>query len=195
MGGNRPVTFITIGGVRYHRNSVVEQSETTDDKGNKIYNVTLEGGTKLSYPQQTKSNNVGYNVIRFDRKKGESKVSHPLKGGNRTPLVIAHRPINNNVVSIGLFGLKNATITGSPNVSERIDMSNCHNNTIYLNDNSSDEYADQYFDLVQDDNVMQNSNNTIYMDKNDQPTFILETGKYVYNSTTYGKGNRININS
>lgn len=52
MGGNRPVTFITIGGVRYHRDSVVEQSETTDDKGNKTYNVTLEGGTKLSYPLQ-----------------------------------------------------------------------------------------------------------------------------------------------
>ena len=135
MGGNRPITFITIGGVRYHRDSVVEQSETTDDKGNKTYNVTLEGGTKLSYPQQKKSSNVGYNVIRFDRQKGESKVSHPLKGGNRTPLVIAHKPINNNKVCIGLFGLQNATITGSPNVSERIDMSNCHNNTIYLNDN------------------------------------------------------------
>ena len=195
MGGNRPVTFITIGGVRYHRNSVVEQSETTDNKGNKIYNVTLEGGTKLSYPQQTKSNDVGYNVIRFDRQKGESKVSYPLKGGNRTPLVIAHKPINNNQVHIGLFGLKNATITGYPNVSEWINMTNCHNNTIYLNDNSSDEYADSYSDLVQDDNVMQNSNNTIYMDKNDIPTFIDEMDEFMYNSTTYGKGNGLNINS
>lgn len=37
--------------------------------------------------------------------------------------------------------------------------------------------------------------NTIYMDKNDIPTFIDEMDEFMYNSTTYGKGNRLNINS
>lgn len=164
-----PATFITIGGVRYHKDSIINHSETIDNNGTTTYNVTLEGGTKISYPKQGKSGE-GYTVDFFRRgnKNPKIKTSKVRHVGSQQPLVLADKPMNNNCdVSISIFGLKNATIQGNPNINEDLFLTNCRSNTIYLNDGNNIEGNDIIFLADDDVNAHPNKNNTVYLDEFD----------------------------
>lgn len=165
----KPATFITIGGVRYHKDSVVNHSETLDNKGHITYNVTLEGGTKISYPKQGKSGE-GYTVDFFRRGATNGKISRVTYRGSQQPLILADKPIKDNLlgneVSISIFGLKNAIVQGNPDISEDLHFTNCQNNTVYLNE-GNDVCEDSVWMHNDDSITYSNKNNTVYLDELD----------------------------
>lgn len=160
-----PIGIINIGGVRFYQESVIEQSKSYDEQGNEIFNVTLAGGTKLSYPYQ-KENSMDCDIEFWGGEKN---------GDNKKPFVM-ETSFYHNANSISIFGLENATIKGNENTSELINMYCCQNNKLYFNDGDNRDIVD----TKNNDSRFGCKNNTIYIDEFDMANHINgKDGNYI----------------
>lgn len=186
--------FITFGGVRFHKDTIVEKSESINENGEKQYNVTLDTGTKVSYPEQRRLNN-GYKLEVFKRNAKVGEVCEQVqRGQDRTPMILSHGLQNNKEdADISIYGLDGATIIDNKDVAESISFYNCSNNSVFVN-NGNRVTKDKHLlnDNVYFDNWYgNNKNNTVYVDNDDYVGYTEHTNKGDICEDGAPKGNRI----
>ena len=186
--------FITFGGVRFHKDTIVEKSESINENGEKQYNVTLDTGTKVSYPEQRRLNN-GYKLEVFKRNAKVGEVCEQVqRGQDRTPMILSHGLQNNKEdADISIYGLDGATIIDNKDVAESISFYNCSNNSVFVN-NGNRVTKDKHLlnDNVYFDNWYgNNKNNTVYVDNDDYVAYTEHTNKGDICEDGAPKGNRI----